>query len=44
MAPVGASGDLEKKVRELVSEEEPSHRLDLEAERIVGLIGQLRIL
>jgi hypothetical protein len=44
MAPSGASADLEEKVRELVSEEKPSHRLDREAERIVGLIGQLRIL
>ncbi len=44
MAPNGASADLEEKVRELVSEEQPAHRLDSEAERIVGLIGQLRIL
>ena len=35
---------LEEKLRELVSEAEPSHRLKREAQRIVGLIGQLRIL
>ena len=44
IAPNGASTGLEEKVRELVSEEEPSHRLEGEAQRIVGLIGQLRIL
>jgi adenine-specific DNA-methyltransferase len=44
LAPDGTSADLEEKLRELVSEEVPSHRLDAEAERIVGLIGQLRIL
>ena len=35
---------LEEKLRELVSEAEPSHRLNREAQKIVGLIGQLRIL
>lgn len=44
MTTCGASADLEEKLRELVSEEKPMHRLDQEAEHIVGLIGQLRIL
>ena len=35
---------LEEKVRELVSEEQPTHRLSREAKKIVGILGQLRIL
>jgi len=38
------NSSLEEKLRELVSEAEPSHRLNREAQRIVALIGQLRIL
>ena len=44
MAPDGCSTDIETKIRELVSEQSPSHRLHKEADRIVGLIGRLRIL
>lgn len=39
-----SGADLEEKVRELVSEEQPSHRLGRQAKKIVGLLGQLRIL
>jgi len=45
LAPDGASEDLDQKIRELVSEEQPSHRLNSrEAERVVNLISQLHIL
>jgi len=36
--------DMEEKVRELISEEQPSHRLNRQAKKIVGLLGHLRIL
>ena len=36
--------DMEEKVRELVSEEQPYHRLNRQAKKIVGLLGHLRIL
>jgi len=39
-----ADASMEEKVRELVSEEQPKHRLNREAKKIVGVLSQLRIL
>lgn len=39
-----ADASMEEKVRELVSEEQPKHRLNREAKKIVGILSQLRIL
>jgi adenine-specific DNA-methyltransferase len=46
LAPAGRpSPGLEPRIRELVSEEEPGHSLtDAEADRVVALLGSLRIL
>lgn len=45
LAPNGASDELEEKVRELVSEEQPSHHFaPAEVTHIVGLLSRLRIL
>ncbi|MDR1498000.1 MAG: Eco57I restriction-modification methylase domain-containing protein [Puniceicoccales bacterium] len=43
LAPERAKPDLEAKVRELVSVEAPSHRLQAEAGQIVGILSRLRI-
>ncbi len=42
--PGSQDPDLANKLRELVSEQHPSHRLQHEEQRIVDLIGRLRIL